>query len=84
LLVALLTGLPVLVFSAGCGTRRSVNERWCAVLDGALVACAGRSVGDGWQAVAEEDLPDQLPAAAHADLVEDGGEVLLDGVGRDR
>jgi hypothetical protein len=34
--------------------------------------------------MAEEDLPDQLPAAAHADLVEDGRQVLLDGVGRDR
>jgi len=34
--------------------------------------------------VAEEDLPDQLPAAAHADLVEDGRQWLLDGVGRDR
>src|SRR4029453_19162228 len=41
-------------------------------------------VGDGWQAVAEEDLPDQLAAAADADLVEDGRQVLLDGVGRGR
>jgi hypothetical protein len=30
-----------------------------------LVACAGWSFGDCWQAVAEEDLPDQFPTTVH-------------------
>ena len=33
--------------------------------------------------VREEDLPDQIAAAAHAGLLEDALEMLLDGVGRD-
>src|SRR5215207_7657861 len=40
-------------------------------------------VAKAWLVVGEEDLADQVPAAANAGLLEDLLEVLLDGVGRD-
>lgn len=40
-------------------------------------------LADGWQAVLEEDLADELASAVYADLVEDGLEVFPDCVGRD-